>query len=58
MAWHQKPKGKVDLAREQAKVGRFMNALAEQWALMPVDRTRDMEAKAAARLAANRRHYG
>ena len=51
-------KGKVDLAREQAKLGRFMNALAEQWALMPADRTRDMEAKAEARRIANRHHYG
>ena len=51
-------KGKVDLAREQAKTAQFMGALAEQWALMPADRTRDMEAKAEARRIANRHHYG
>ena len=58
MAWHQKPKGKVDLAREQAKVGSFMDALANQWAFLPAAKTKQLETQAEARRIAHRQHYG
>jgi len=58
MGWDPKPRTKADLAREGAKVGRFMSALSETWALMPAAKTRQLEAQAAARRNAHRSHYG
>ena len=49
-------KGKVDLAREQAKTAQFMGWLSNKWAFLPAAKAKQLEAQAEARRIANRQY--